>query len=169
VESGSRISLQLEWFDCLGTILREGNDNNYRQKQQIIMVNKISYWLKKQLNSPNLKRQTKCWPLSKKDGKMFRIFERRILRMIYSPVKTEENGEQDTIMNLYVLWWTNIVKVVKIGRLKWMGQLVRMQEMDPCRKLALLEPEGTWHVGKPKLREVAWVSWGRTKEGRLET
>jgi hypothetical protein len=33
-----------------------------------------------------------------------------------------------------------------------MGQLVRMQEMDPCRKLALLEPEGTRRVGKPTLR-----------------
>jgi len=27
-----------------------------------------------------------------------------------------------------------------------------MQELDPCRKLTLLKPEGTQHVGKPKLR-----------------
>jgi len=32
VESGSRISLQLEWSNYLGTILTEGNDNNDRHK-----------------------------------------------------------------------------------------------------------------------------------------
>jgi hypothetical protein len=31
-----------------------------------------------------------CWPLSQKDGNMFRIFERRILGMIYDPVN--DNG-----------------------------------------------------------------------------
>jgi len=27
-----------------------------------------------------------------------------------------------------------------------------MRELDPCRKLTLLKPEGTGCVGKPKLR-----------------
>ena len=27
-----------------------------------------------------------------------------------------------------------------------------MQELDPCRKIILLKPEGTQHVGKPRLR-----------------
>ena len=27
-----------------------------------------------------------------------------------------------------------------------------MQKLDPCRKFTLLEPEGTRHAGKPKLR-----------------
>jgi hypothetical protein len=31
------------------------------------------------------------------------------------------------------------------------GQLFRMQELDPCRKLTLLKPEGNRRVGKPKL------------------
>jgi len=31
------------------------------------------------------------------------------------------------------------------------GQLFRMQEMDPCRKLTLRKPEGTRRVGNPKL------------------
>jgi len=38
---------------------------------------------------PILTYGVKCWPLSKKDGKMLRIFERRILRMIYSPNKNK--------------------------------------------------------------------------------
>jgi len=37
----------------------------------------------------------------------------------------------------------DIVKVIKIGRMRWLGQLVRTQKLDPCQKLTLLKPEGT--------------------------
>jgi len=37
----------------------------------------------------------------------------------------------------------DIVKVIKIRRLRWLGHVFRMQELDPCRKLTLLKPEGT--------------------------
>jgi len=33
-----------------------------------------------------------------------------------------------------------------------MGQLFRMQGLDPCRKLTVLKSEGTRRLGKPKLR-----------------
>ena len=36
-----------------------------------------------------------------------------------------------------------IVKVIKIPTLRWLEQLVRMQELDPCCKGTLLKPEGT--------------------------
>jgi len=32
----------------------------------------------------------------------------------------------------------DIVKVVKLGRLRCLGHLIRMQELNPCRKLTLL-------------------------------
>jgi len=44
-----------------------------------------------------------------------------------------------------------IVNVVKIGRMMWLGQLFRMQELDPCRKLTVLKPDGTRRVGKRRL------------------
>ena len=46
----------------------------------------------------------------------------------------------------------DVVKVLKIGRLRWLGHLFRMQELHPCRRLILLKPEGTWHIAKPNLR-----------------
>ena len=53
---------------------------------------------------------------------------------------------------LYTLYdELGVVKVIKIGRTKWMGQLFRMQELDPCRKLTVLETEGTRRLGKPQL------------------
>jgi len=35
----------------------------------------------------------------------------------------------------------DVVKLVKVGRLRWLGQLFRIQELDPCRKLTVLKPE----------------------------
>jgi hypothetical protein len=80
-------------------------DNNVSTeiKQRLIMVNKTSYGLKKQLNSLYFKQQTKCilcktlirsilmygsesWPLSEKDENLLQIFGRRILRRIYGPI-----------------------------------------------------------------------------------
>ena len=51
----------------------------------------------------------------------------------------------------------DVVKVTKIGRLRWLGHLFRMQELDPCRKLTVLKPEGTRPLGKPKLWWLASV------------
>ena len=45
-----------------------------------------------------------------------------------------------------------IVQLMKIGRLRWLGHLLRMQELGPCRKLTLLTPEIIQCVGKPKLK-----------------
>jgi hypothetical protein len=44
-----------------------------------------------------------------------------------------------------------IVNVVKIGRLRWLGHLFRMQELDSRRKLIRLKPESTRCAGKRKL------------------
>jgi hypothetical protein len=71
---------------------------------------------------------------------MLRIFERRVLRVTDGPIS--DNGikrarySNEPHMVYHEL---DTVKVVKIGRLKWLGQLFRMQEMDHCRKVAVLK------------------------------
>jgi hypothetical protein len=40
------------------------------------------------------------------------------------------------------------VKVIKIGRLRCLGQFCRMQKLDPYGMLTLLEPEGTRRLRK---------------------
>jgi hypothetical protein len=136
-------------FKYLETILTDDNYSTTEIKQRIIMANKTSYGLMKQLNAPNLQRQTKCvlcktlirpiltygsecWPLSKKDGNMLQIFERRILRTIYGPIN--ENGMWRTrdSNELYTLYdEIDIVKVIRLGRWMWLGHLCRMQELNP--------------------------------------
>ena len=63
------------------------------------------------------------------------------------------------ILHLFILvylrtcqYFKNSVSRSRWTRLRWLGHLFRMQELDPCRKLTLLEPEGTRRVGEPKLR-----------------
>jgi hypothetical protein len=46
----------------------------------------------------------------------------------------------------------HIVKVTKVGRLRWLGHLFRMQEQNPCRKLTPHKPEGARRVGRPAVR-----------------
>ena len=52
--------------------------------------------------------------------------------------------------------------MVKVGRFRW---LFRMQELDPCRKLTVLKPEGTRLIGKPKLRWLESVEEDLKKMG----
>jgi hypothetical protein len=42
--------------------------------------------------------------------------------------------------------------VIKIGKLRWLGHLFRMQELELCRNLTLYKPDGTRRVGKPRAR-----------------
>ena len=50
--------------------------------------------------------------------------------------------------DLYTLYnGLYIVEMIKIGRFRWLGQLFRMQEWDPCRKHTAVKPEGTRRVG----------------------
>jgi hypothetical protein len=45
-----------------------------------------------------------------------------------------------------------IVKMMKVGRFKWLVYLFRMQEHNPCRKLTLHKPEGVRRVDRPAVR-----------------
>jgi len=77
----------------------------------------------------------------------------------------EERTYSDLPINDNVLWRTrykielykpydqlDIVEVVKTGILRWLGRVFRIQELDPCRKLAVLRPEGTRRLGEPQLK-----------------
>jgi hypothetical protein len=54
---------------------------------------------------------------------MLRIFERRILIRIYDSIKEMICGDQGI----------GIVKVIKVRGFRWRGQLLVMQEQNPCR------------------------------------
>jgi hypothetical protein len=95
---------------------------------------------------------SKFWPLAKKGRNMLLIFERRILRMIYSPVKGNGIWSRRYSNELYTLYdEEDLVKVTTIGRMKWLEYLVVMEKLDPCRKLTLPKPEGSGREGRLQL------------------
>jgi hypothetical protein len=97
---------------------------------------------------------------------VLRIFERRILKMLYGPIngndirRTWYNNELYTLYDDLV-----VVKAIKTGWLRWLDHLFTLQELDPCTRLTLLTPESTRRVGTQGVE--AWVSW-RCNEYGLE-
>jgi hypothetical protein len=82
-----------------------------------------------------------------------RIFERKVLRRIYGPTREKEGWRIKDSHELYDLYRNpEIVKTVKLGRLRWLGHLTRANEISPCRKLTFSKPEGTRRAGRPSLR-----------------
>jgi hypothetical protein len=67
--------------------------------------------------------------LTVEEEKTLAIFERKILRKIYGPVKENElwrvrrNDELETIMK-----GENVVRFIKCQRIRWLGHIERMQD-----------------------------------------
>jgi hypothetical protein len=86
--------------------------------------------------------------------------------MIYGPFHDNGVWRVRHSNELYTLYdELDIVTVIKIGRLRWLGHLCRMHELDPCNKLTLIKPEGPRRLGKPKLRWLAPVEEDLKKMG----
>jgi hypothetical protein len=45
----------------------------------------------------------------------------------------------------------DIVRVIKVARIRWLGHLVIMGEHSPCKRITFLQPEGSWKKRRPKL------------------
>jgi len=74
---------------------------------------------------------------------MLRVFQRRILRVSYGPANDNGIWSARYSNELYTVYReVDTVRVVKIGTLKWLGQLCGMQELDHCRTFTVLKPEG---------------------------
>jgi len=74
-------------------------------------------------------------------------------------MKNTQNNE------LYALYKKIDRIEVKVGRLRWLEQLFTMQEVDPCRRLTVVTPEGCRHAGKPELRWLGSVEEDVKKMG----
>jgi hypothetical protein len=105
-----------------------------------------------------------------------KIFFRRFGEGSMAQLTRAVSGEYGTIASSVSCTVNRTVRVVKIGRLRWLGQLFRMQQLDPCRELTLHKSEGTRRVGKPRarwlgsdetdLREMGVKNWRRKAQDR---
>jgi len=81
------------------------------------------------------------------------VFERKILRRIYGPICDGVTWRSRYNEELYRLYdETDLVTTNRITRLRWAGNIVRMQDNLPCKKITMDKPEGRRRVGRPNLR-----------------
>jgi hypothetical protein len=90
--------------------------------------------------------------------KMLMTWERKILRKIYGP--TKDNGQWKIKMNAELMAKykaPNIVNVIKIRRLEWLGHVVRMNETRSVKKIFEGKLEGRRGRGRLRLRWINYV------------
>jgi hypothetical protein len=82
------------------------------------------------------------WTLTVEEETALTVFERKVLRKIYGPVKENEswtirkNDELEDIIK-----GQNIVRFIKCQRMRWLGHIERMQDTAIPKKMQRDEEE----------------------------
>ena len=72
---------------------------------------------------------------TKSNEEWLRIFERKVLRKIFGPANKNGTWRMRYNNDLYSLFTDcDIVKYIKIARLRWTGHIIRMEENSPAKK-----------------------------------
>ncbi|XP_049315624.1 uncharacterized protein LOC125779109 [Bactrocera dorsalis] len=157
-------------FVYLGTSVNTTNNVSLEIQRRITLANRCYFGLSRQLRSKVLSRQTKtklyksliipvllygaeAWTMSTTDESTLRVFERKVLRKIYGPLRVG-HGEYRIRWNdeLYEIY-DDIDIVAKRQRLRWLGHVVRMDENTPALKVFDAVPAaGSRGRGRPPLR-----------------
>jgi hypothetical protein len=97
---------------------------------------------------------SETWTLTKKDEMRLRIFERQIPWKIFGPIqigkdiwRIRNNAELDQIINR-----ADIVRFIKAQRVKWLGQIQRMDTSRIAKRIFEWKPIGRWSLGRLRLR-----------------
>ena len=97
------------------------------------------------------------WSLTLREESKLRVYENMVLRRIYGPRRDEVTGEWRRLHNkepndLYSS--PNIVRVIKLRRMRWAGHVARMGEERGVYRVLVGKPEGRRPLGIPRRR---WV------------
>jgi hypothetical protein len=97
-----------------------------------------------------------------KEERRLRVFENRVLRIIFGPKRDEVTGEwrkshNKELNGLYSL--PNILRVIKSRRLRWAGRVARMGEVRGVYRVLVGKPEGKRPLGRPRHRWGIILGW----------
>jgi hypothetical protein len=97
-----------------------------------------------------------------REERRLRVFENRVLRRVFGPKRDEVTGEwrklhKEELNDLYSL--PNIVRVVKLRRMRWAGHVARMGEDIGVHRVLVGKPEGKRSLGRPRRRWRIILRW----------
>jgi hypothetical protein len=103
---------------------------------------------------PTVTYGSETWVLKENMIKKLMIFERRIMRKIFVPARTNDgycriktNQEINEILK-----GQNIIGFIKKQRLNWLGHVERMAEDNNVQKIKRWKPMSKRPIGRPKTR-----------------
>jgi len=100
---------------------------------------------------PVVKYSPETWTLTAKDENNLHVFERQILTKIFGPVNIDNTWRIQNNMEIEkLIEGADIVRFIKVQRIKWLGHIQRMDQARPTRKLLDWKPMGTRPVGRPR-------------------
>src|ERR1700743_885388 len=130
--------------DDFGSLVNSENNIGEEIRRRVTLGNRSFYSLQKLFRSKTLHRNLKCqlyrslvrpilaygseaWCMTQTDEQTLLVFERRILRTIFGGIQIENNWRRRFNHELYELYAEpDIVKYIKINRLRWFGHVLRM-------------------------------------------
>ncbi|GFV13948.1 uncharacterized protein TNCV_524251 [Trichonephila clavipes] len=87
------------------------------------------------------------------DENMISIYERNILRFIFGGIQENGTMRKRSNFELYQSYKeSDIVNFIKIQRIKWAGQVVRVDDDRLTKKVFNAQPIGTRRKDRPNLR-----------------
>src|SRR5215469_3256902 len=95
------------------------------------------------------------WSLTLREERRLRVFENRVSRRVFGPKRDEVTGEwrklhNEELRDLYSL--PNIMRVVKLRRMRWAGHVARMGEGRGVNRVLVGKPEGKRPLVRPRRR-----------------
>jgi len=109
-----------------------------------------------------------------REKRRLKVFENRVLRRIFGPMRDEVTGEWRKLHNEevnYLYCSSNIVWVIKLRRMVWAGHVARMGVRRGVYRVLVGKSEGKGPLGRPRrrwevsikmdLQEVGWGVWTR--------
>jgi len=155
----------------LGTTLTDQNSIQEEIKSRLKSGNACYYSVQNLLSSSLVTRNLKIriyrtiiwpvvlygcetWPLTLREERRLRLFENWVLR-IFGPKRDEVTGKLRKVHNEElndVYSSPNIIRVIKLRRMRWEGHVARMGERRGLYSVLMRKPEGKRPLGRPRRR-----------------
>ena len=156
-------------FVYLGSIISNNHDTSMEIKRRILAAQRAYFSVSHLLKSRKISRYAKVtmyktlirpvvlygsesWNMTSADEHAIGVFERRILRAIFGPKKEGELFKCRSNAEVYQLFKeADIVKRIKVNRLRWAGHVIRRPVDAPINKVFKSDfVDGKRSRGRPK-------------------